>query len=112
MSEPDGAVRDLDHLRLEAGLEHVVADARRTEHLERRLPFRGRECEGVPGRLWQAGEPRSDEPLERLWDGQRLRRVDVGSQRPRELERVERVAARGLMARQPSPGISLSRAGL
>ena len=92
MRETDDAVRELDHVVRERRLERVAVElgglqpAVRAGEQQRRAASRP-----------AAVEPSADERLQRLRDRQRLRRIDVRAERAGELEREERVPARGLV---------------
>ena len=95
--EPDRAAGQLDHVRGERRVERARVDPRAGELCRRQARIRGGEHENLTRRGLEAVETGGDELLQPFGDGQRLRRVAhgaVGAERPRELERVERVASR------------------
>ena len=61
------------------------------------VPSADCEPERLACRRGEAGQPRADQPVERLRDRQRLERVDVAVERAGELEREERVPTRALV---------------
>ena len=95
--EPDRAAGELDHVRSERRLECAGLDPRAGELCRRQARIRGREHEHLARRCVEAVETGGDELLQPFGDGERLRRIRhraVGAERPRELERVERIPAR------------------
>ena len=98
-----------------AGSSARRVDARRDELRRRQPRVRGREHERLARRAGEAVESGGDELLQPLGNRQRLRRIadaPVGAERPRELERVERVPARDLVQpEQRRPRRPAGRAG-
>ncbi len=105
MREANGAVLALDDASVERRLEVVLANAGLREQLERRRAEGRDEDERVLRRLREPCEPHAQKPVQRLRHGQRSRRVEIRGKRPRELDRIERISARGLVdAEQRGPG--------
>jgi len=97
MREANGAVLALDDVRDGCRLEHVCRNARPLQERLRRRAQRGGEPERLARRRGQAGEPRPDELVERLWNRERLERIDVRVEGAGELHREERIPTRPLV---------------
>ena len=93
VGETDGVAFALDHVGLEGGAEGVRVDPGLDEQRLARGAERGDEAERLPGRLRQRRGAGAHQLVERLGQRQRLRGVDVGRKRARQLQREERVAA-------------------
>ena len=95
--EPDRAAGELDHVRSERRLECAGLDPGAGKLCRSQARIRGREHEHLARRCVEAVEAGGDELLQPFGDGERLRRIRhraVGAERPRKLERVERIPAR------------------
>ena len=90
--EADHPARNLDHVIRQRRLEHAV------DKLRRRQPAMcTREQQRLTRLVWQPVEAGADERLQRLRHRQWLRWVEISSaESARELERKERISARGL----------------
>ena len=98
--EPDDPLVPLEHLRGQRRLERGRTDPRPLEQVRRGRAQRREERERAAGRRGKPREPLVDDLLERLGNRQRLRRVGVGVDDPRQLEGEERVPARPLVDAQ------------
>ena len=95
MREAHGAVGELEHVRGERLVERALLDSGGNELVGSQPCVRGREHERLMRRAREAVEPGRDELLELLGHDNRLSGVvGVVVERARELQRVERVAAR------------------
>ncbi len=104
MSEPDHAVRALDHLRSDRRSERLLVDSGRVHDLERGGAGHSHDEQCLPRLLRQRAQPLADEVLERVGYRQRLRGIERRPrvERPRQLEREEGIAARCIV--QPQQG--------
>ncbi len=80
MSEPDHAVRALDHLRSDRRSERLLIDSGRVHELERGRAGHSHDEQRLPRLLRQRAQPLADEVLERVGYRQRLRGIE---RRPR-----------------------------
>ena len=93
MGEANHPVLALDHAASTAGSSASGATPARSNS-DSEVGAHGRgERERLTRGLGQAGEPRAQQPFERLGDPERLQGVDVGLQNAGELQREERVPA-------------------
>ena len=97
MREPDSADHALDDVGGQRGLEHVLGMSRGTQEVDRSHAEGGDERQRAPRAFGQRRESSADQLVQALRDRERLRRVEVHGQRSGELERVEGIAARGLV---------------
>jgi hypothetical protein len=98
--EANRPVLMLDHVRGKSGLEHVLRDAH-VRNERRRWTAQCRcEQQALARARRKSIEACAHESLQRCGNVQRLHGVDVPTQNPGELERVERVSARDLMHTQ------------
>ena len=97
MGEAKCCLRALDHIGSDGGVEHALAYVQAREQLGERTTDSRREQQRVSCCRRQLVEACAHQSFERLWNTERLRRVDLRPQRPRELERVEGVPARHLL---------------
>ena len=104
MSEPDHAVRALDHLRSDRRSERLLVDSGRVHDLERWGAGHSHDEQRLPRLLRQRAQPLADEVLERVGYRQRLRGIERRPrvERSRQLEREEGIAARCIV--QPQQG--------
>ena len=104
MSEPDHAVRALDHVGSDRRSERLLVDSGRLHELERRRAGHSHDEQRLPRLLRQRAQSLADEVLERVGYRQRLRGIERRShvERPRQLEREEGIAARCIV--QPQQG--------
>ena len=108
--EADAATRDVDHLGVDGRAEHLprVSSERVSEQVDRTIAPERRQAQGIERRGRQEREPTDDELPERGGNREGLARRDrvgVAVECPPELEREERVPARGvddLEERRPS----------
>ena len=89
--EANRPVRALDHTRGKRAIEYVLGDVQACEELDGRTAHGRCEQQRLSCCRRQLVEACSHQSLERLWNTERLRGVDVRAQSPGELERVEGV---------------------
>ena len=81
----------------ERRVEGTFRDARSLEQCLRGCSDRRCKTERIACRRWKAGQAYANQPFERLRHRQRFERIDIAVERPSDLEREERVAARALV---------------
>ena len=91
MSEANCPVRALDHPCGKGRIEYALCDLEAREQLGGRTPHGRREQQRLSCCRRQLVEACAHQSLERLWNAERLRWVDLRTQSPGELERVEGV---------------------
>ena len=97
MREADLADHALDDVRDQRRLERILGMSRGRQEVDRGHAEGGDERQRAARAFGQRRESSAYQLVQALRDRERLRRVDVHGQRSRELERVERIAARGLV---------------
>ena len=98
VAETSDALRDFDRAGRDRRVEQFWSDSRGPEERGRRSAVRSHDKECLTRRAIELLDMRGHEPVERLRNGKRLRRIDgaFSSESTGKLERVERVAARRL----------------